>query len=143
MRHRPLLAALTVLALACGDAGDAEPAQLTATVDGDLISFSWQEGPMHSLTVFHCTADCNGCSGDGTLDYGTSEVIWLAASQPIGDPELVSPLQFGSSPAMGATTPEPLVSGQTYGVEIFMAESCSKNGCGAIQYQGCAEFVAP
>lgn len=143
---RPLIATLVLLSAvgaACGDSGSAEVAQLAATVDGDAIAFSWEEGPMHSLTVYHCTADCNGCGDDGLLDYGTSAVIWLAASQPIGDPELVSPVQFGSSLAAGATSPVPLVSGDTYGVEIWLADTCTKDGCGAITYEGCAEFIAP
>lgn len=145
MKLEPGLRLALVLAVlgGCGDSGSSEVAQLAATVDGQAIAFSWSEGPMHSLTVFHCTADCNGCGDDGVLDYGTAEVVWLAAAQPTGDPELASPVQFGSSSAAGATAAEPLVSGDTYGVEVWLADSCTKDGCGAITFEGCAEFVAP
>ncbi len=54
-----------------------------------------------------------------------------------------SPLTFGESPIEGAPAPGLLLSGQTYGVDIWLAEECTETGCAPLEMQACAEFVAP
>lgn len=133
------------LAIGCGDDGEPEVGEVQAEVEEGAVVFSWDAGTIHMLTVLRCDSDCNGCGADGKLDYGAAAVMWQAAPDPFGagEPELESPLTYGASPIAGAEEAGALESGETYGVEIWLAEECTESGCAPITMQACAEFVAP
>lgn len=136
-----LAAAILLLSsAACSEPDELEIVEVeTATNDGNVV-FSWEGGNAHGLTVSRCDQECNGCV-HGALDYGGAEVIWEAAEYPTGPADLVSPLTYGESPGGGSA--QALVSGVTYGVQIFTNADCDASGCRTTLVQGCGEFVAP
>jgi hypothetical protein len=139
-----------LLTLACNapDSSDADVRKIAVDLSDNPTNptFSWSGGAMHEFEVYGCE-NCKCDRGDPAAGMYTSE--WRLSidifQEPLPEPHVFSPVQYGIVDGQMDPTANPLDSGASYLVWMASYVPCDydPHECRHVVALGCATFVAP